>query len=138
MDVREHMKEIRLSRARLEALTQRRGRCVQMGAFHSEGGSDALERLRREIDRRIDAVAEQTLAAERLIDTVRDANQRDVLRYRYLNGWDWNEIARRMNYSTDWVKHVHGRALKAMERGLGKSGIREAGQRAVSGKVGQH
>ena len=79
MNVREHMKEIRLSRARLEALTQRRGRCVQLGAFHSEGGSDALERLRREIDRRIDAVAEQTLAAERLIDTVSDANQRDVL-----------------------------------------------------------
>ena len=138
MNVREHMKEIRLSRARLEALTQRRGRCVQMGAFHSEGGSDALERLRREIDRRIDAVAEQTLAAERLIDTVSDANQRDVLRYRYLDGWEWKEIARRMNYSTDWVKHVHGKALKAMERALGTSGVRETGRRTVSGKVGQH
>jgi DNA-directed RNA polymerase specialized sigma24 family protein len=91
-----------------------------MRAFHSEGGSDALERLQREIDRRIDAVAEQTLAMERSIDAVKDVNQREVLRYRYLNGWDWREIARRMNYSTDWVKHIHSQALKAMEvRGTG-------------------
>ena len=120
MNVREHMKEIRRSRVRLEALTQRRGRCAQMRASHIEGGSDALERLQREIDRRIEAVAEQTLAAERSIDAVKDVNQREVLRYRYLNGWDWQEIARRMNYSTDWVKHIHGQALKAMEaRGTG-------------------
>jgi len=67
------------------------------------------------VDRRIDALAEQELAAMRRIDALDNPGQREVLACRYLNGWTWKEIARRMRYSQDYVKHVHARALKAME-----------------------
>ena len=115
MEVREYLNEIRRSKARMEALLERRRACAEMASWHSGGRSEALDALRREVDRRIDAVAEQALEAERRIDTLDSAGQREVMRYRYLNGWEWKEIARRMNYSTDWVKHVHTRALKEME-----------------------
>ena len=50
------------------------------------------------------------------IDALPDPGQRAVMAYRYLNGLSWKEIARRMNFSQDWVKHVHGRALREMEK----------------------
>ena len=30
-------------------------------------------------------------------------------------GWEWKEIARRMGYSPDWVKHMHSDAIRAVE-----------------------
>ena len=115
MEVREYLNEVRRSKARMEALLERRRACAEMATWRSGGRSEALDALRREVDRRIDAVAAQALEAERRIDALDSAGQREVMRYRYLNGWEWKEIARRMNYSTDWVKHVHTRAIREME-----------------------
>lgn len=122
MEVREYLNEVRRSKTRMEALLERRRACAEMASWRSGGRSEALDALRREVDRRIDAVAEQALEAERRIDALDSAGQREVMRYRYLNGWEWKEIARRMNYSTDWVKHVHTRALKEMEARVKREG----------------
>ena len=115
MNAKEYLGEARWARVRLESLLEKRRWCAQMAACHSGGGSEALARLQREVDLRIDAEARRELEALGRIEALADPGQRQVLQYRYLNGLSWKEIARRMNYSPDWVKHLHGRALREME-----------------------
>lgn len=114
MNAVEYLGEARWSRVQLDALLERRSWCAQMAACRSGGRSEALEKLQREVDRRIDAEAERQLEALGRIDALADPAQRAVMRYRYLSGMPWKEIARRMNYSQDWVKHVHGKAVREM------------------------
>ena len=114
MEAREYLLEVRRSKARVEALAERRRWYGQAGQWHSDGGTEAILQLQRELDRRIDAAAKCELEAMRRIDALEDPGQREVLRYRYLNGLGWKEIAIRMHLSQDWVKHMHGKALKAL------------------------
>lgn len=115
MEVRAVLREARRSKGRLGALLERRERYARLEACHSAGRAEALEALQREVDRQIEDLARTELEAERRIEALEDPCQREVLRYRYLDGREWREIARRMNYSQDWVKHMHTRALREME-----------------------
>lgn len=108
----EALKELRSARLRLEALAERRERCAALAKEVTPGRVRALERLQRELDQRAGEYAERVAEAERRIDAMGDALQRDVLRYRYLNGWSWREISARTGLSQDWLKHVHARAVK--------------------------
>jgi len=114
MDPKETLMAARRSKLRVEALMERRGWYEQVQQCHS-GGSESLARLQQALDREIDEVVRQELAAMAQIDALADPRQREVLCYRYLNGWKWKEIARRMGYSPDWVKHMHADAIKAIE-----------------------
>ena len=115
MDPKETLMAARRSKLRLEALMERRGWYEQVQQCHSGGGSVSLTQLQQALDREIDEVARQELAAMGQIDALADLRQREVLTYRYLNGWKWKEIARRMGYSPDWVKHMHADAIRAAE-----------------------
>ena len=118
MDAKQTLAAARRSKLQMEALVERRNRWQEMGRYHSGGGTEALAQLQRELDRRIDEAARQELAAQALIDALDDAKQREILRYRYLNGWEWKEIAARMGYSPDWLKHVHAQALRELGGGI--------------------
>lgn len=72
----------------------------------------ALEAEMREIDAEF---ADTVRAAEEAIDAVPDPRYRDILTYRYLNGWSWSRIARGMSYSRDHVIRLHAGALAAFE-----------------------
>ena len=115
MDPRETLMAARRSKLRVEALMERRDWYEQVRQCRTGGGSESMERLRQALDREIDEVVRQELAAMAQIDALADPRQREVLCYRYLNGWKWKEIARRMGYSLDWVKHMHADALRAVE-----------------------
>ena len=115
MDPKETLMAARRSKLRLEALMERRGWYEQVQQCHSGGRSEAMAKLQRALDREIDEVVRQELAAMGQIDALADPIHREVLRYRYLNGWEWKEIARRMGYSPDWVKHMHSGAIRAVE-----------------------
>ena len=71
--------------------------------------------LEREIDRRIDEYVDLTREIEAAIDKVGDDRCRNILRYRYINGWSWEKIAREMHYDERWVRRLHGRALARRE-----------------------
>lgn len=45
------------------------------------------------------------------INSVISENEKDVLFYRYIKGFEWWEIAEKMNYSERWVLKLHGKAL---------------------------
>lgn len=71
--------------------------------------------LEREIDRRIDEYVDLTREIEAAIDKIGDDRCRDILRYRYINGWSWEKIARETHYDERWVRRLHGRALARIE-----------------------
>ena len=52
--------------------------------------------------------------AEKLINSVGDDAQREVLTRRYLIGQRWEDIAYTMNYSRQHVTRLHGYALQKM------------------------
>lgn len=40
----------------------------------------------------------------------------DVLYLRYIDGKNLDQIAEELNYSADWIRHVHGYALRAFDQ----------------------
>ena len=49
------------------------------------------------------------------IEELEDWRYRDILKYRYLNGFTWDQIANTISYSYMQVTRLHGSALKAIE-----------------------
>lgn len=65
----------------------------------------------------ISELAAKVAEIERVIDQVRDDRYRDLLRWRYLNGWTWERIAEGLDLKdVRWVYEMHGRALKEIEK----------------------
>lgn len=67
--------------------------------------------MEREIGASIDQLERVRLQVESVIDSVPNANQRNVLRLRYINGMKWEQIAVKLNYDYRWVLRLHGMAL---------------------------
>ena len=62
------------------------------------------------------AVARARLAeVSALIDTVQEADQRNVLRCRYIDGLTWEQAAERLGFSRQWTTLKHGEALRALQ-----------------------
>lgn len=49
------------------------------------------------------------------IEKIDNQDERDVLFYRYIKGFDWWKIAQIMNYSESWIYELHGNALKKIK-----------------------
>ena len=65
---------------------------------------------------RLAAYEEIIGAIEKEIDGVEDHRFRQVLRFRYLNGWAFGKIARKMHYDRDYAYKIHCRALEHLYR----------------------
>lgn len=50
----------------------------------------------------------------RIIERLQSQDQKDVLRYKYVNGWPWYEIGKVMNYSPEWARHVCYQAIRIL------------------------
>ena len=96
----------------LGALAERQRRYRELARGRNAPGMEALE---KEIGERIEAYAATVREVEGEIDRLEEPLQREVLRYRYLNGWNWRAIAARMGYSREWLWKQHARALERME-----------------------
>ena len=46
------------------------------------------------------------------LDRMQDQTEREILRYRYIDGLNWEQISTRLNYSKRNVTRIHGRALQ--------------------------
>ncbi len=132
MTAKEYLSQARKLDQRIGALLDRQKKYHDLGAwrpicFDGAKGPRAMVALERELDARIAEYAEKVRAIERVIDAVEDAQYRDVLRYRYLNGWGWQKVADRMHFSQDWVCRLHARALAAVrvpeQNSTGKAGF---------------
>ena len=115
MTAKEYLSQVRRLEKHIWALLDRQRKYHEMGAWRAsyEGavGREAMRALERELDRRITEYADKVREIEGAIDRVEDGQYRDVLKYRYLNGWNWQRISDRMHFSQDWLWHLHARAL---------------------------
>ena len=71
-----------------------------------------IDEMERALDRDINRLIDLKREIAEAIAAVPDMRYRTLLEYRYLCGWSWRRIARTMNYSEDWTRHAHGRALQ--------------------------
>ncbi len=70
---------------------------------------DSLERKLVEEWRRMNLARKEI---ERRIKNLKSENEKDVLFYRYIAGYDWPEIAQKLRYSERQVHRFHGKALE--------------------------
>ena len=73
---------------------------------------DKISRLENEIKAEVERLKDEYVMVQFLIDCLDDYKKRSVLNFRYINGFNWADIAENLHYSEDYVKELHGRALK--------------------------
>ena len=84
----------------------------------SGGGADKIQttvekiiEIEEKLDHEIDAMADLRNRIEADVEKLEDGRLRDVMRYRYIDGMKWEQIAVEMHYSYMQVCRFHGRAL---------------------------
>lgn len=132
MDAKTYLRQLARMDKRIDALVERQERYRELASRRTTvyrdmpgGGrrcASSCEEyvckivdLGREIDRQIDEYVDLTREIESAIDQLPDDRHRDILRWRYVNGWDWDRIAQSMSYDRVWVWRLHGRALCALD-----------------------
>lgn len=138
MRAKEFLSDIHDNIQRIKALEDRRTDYYNMGMScgipeirrdSSSNGSrveSVVERLVDDLSASLDRETKDLLiqhqAAERIIRALPNAKWRDVLEYRYLNGWSWSTVARAMHYNKRWIHRLHSEALEAFEREMNSEG----------------
>lgn len=83
-------------------------------------GADVADRLAKivNLENQVKADTErlryECATVQFLIDSLEDFRERTVLNFRYINGYSWADIAEKLFYSEDYVKELHGRAVKRL------------------------
>lgn len=67
--------------------------------------------LEREFNTKLSDMVEQRQAIERAIESLPN-KQKQLMRYRYIDGMKWEKVAVEMNMEYRWVLRIHGRALQ--------------------------
>ena len=129
MTAKEYLRQLSRKDTRIKALIERQRRYRELAERRTAVYRDTLgggQRrvssveeyavkivdLEREIVQRIDEYAGLTREIEMAIDRIDDDRYRDILKFRYINGWGWERIAREMHYDVKWLYKMHGRALQ--------------------------
>lgn len=87
----------------------------QSGGNRTENAIEHIIKLEQEINTQIDRLINVREQIENIIRTVPDYPLQMLLKYRYIAGYTWEEIAVKMNYSYQWVCVLHGRALSQIK-----------------------
>lgn len=122
---REAVRAYRLARDKANAYGQllMGGKAVRYesdGSTHERKGNPVenayctLADYEAEADRLLQEMNSARQRAEKLIASVPDQAQREVLTRRYIIGQRWEDIAESMNYSRQHVTRLHGYALQNM------------------------
>ncbi|MBR7189291.1 MAG: hypothetical protein IKD53_12170 [Clostridia bacterium] len=110
--VDEAQERVERLRAKLEA-----GRMSSVTGMPRGGGADWTEtadrliELERVVNERIRELVRWKLAAIDAIRAVEEPRLSEVLELYYIDGFTWEEVARRMGLDQRWVYRLHGRAL---------------------------
>lgn len=94
---------------------------VQDGLPHGSGGSDLsgyaakIDELLRNLEKQMNKRIELRLRISREIESMSDETESLLLRYRYIQGLKWEDIALRMDYSWQHIHKIHAKALQHFE-----------------------
>jgi len=114
--VQSHVAELERLRSTLGSI----GRSLdgQPRSPRSDGTTGEINRLIQAIDLKAQLKAEIADMVARwkeihdVVEAVEDKDERLVLKYRYIQGLDWDYIAAELNYSRRQVIRIHGEALE--------------------------
>ena len=76
---------------------------------------DKLEKKRKQIDEKIEELLNLKEEIEEAIATVNDPVMELVLTYRYINCYDWNDVAEKLGYALSHVYNLHRKALSLVK-----------------------
>ena len=82
--------------------------------------------MQNELESSIAKLQDRRIEAEKLIRTLENSDEREVLRYYYLDTFNgrpltWEQVSNRMNFNLRWVHRIHDRAITALvEKGGNK------------------
>ena len=86
-----------------------------IGNDSAKTAKDAREEIRAEkirLCRAVSRMLKHKRKIEQEIDLLEDGTQALILRYRYIDGLNWEEISEQLNYSFRTVHYMHNRALQ--------------------------
>jgi len=72
------------------------------------------EKLR--LCKKVNNILKEKRAIEKEIDNVKNGAEAMLLRYRYIDGCDWEEISELLNYSPRNIHYMHKKALSEIAR----------------------
>ena len=78
---------------------------------------ETLENLGSEklkLCKKVNSILKEKRAIEKEIDSLKNGAEAMLLRYRYIDGFDWEEISERLNYSQRNIHYMHKKALNAI------------------------
>lgn len=111
--IKAEMEELRAMKANLSAGGSGAGR---KGWKNDLSGRMArLDSLEEDKEKELCHMMQVYEQVEKVINSLKDEQERNVLFYRYIKGLDWQGIAGKMVYSERWVYMVHGKALAHLE-----------------------
>lgn len=95
---------------------------VSDGLPKSSGGSDLsgyaarLDELEREFQAKVSALQQRRAEIEASIALMEDATERAVLRYYYLCGMAWEQVAEELHYTERHIYSLRNRAIEHFEK----------------------
>ena len=111
LELRESLEEKETSATRITPSYSEGGGCS--GVSDKVGdGAIAMAILEQQIKNSIDKVCLLKAEIMQKIDQVPNSTHRRILRLKYIDHKDWNQIAILIGYSLDWTYTLHGKALQ--------------------------
>lgn len=87
----------------------------------SGGGADKIQttvekiiEIEEKLDHEIDAMADLRNRIEAAVERLESEKLRDIMRYKYIDGLKFEEIAVTMHLDHRWVRRLHNRALNIL------------------------
>lgn len=112
-DIERDMEELQRWKSRAEKITSSVSDMPKGGnqGDRLQLAADRICELEERLNGKIDAAVKRRKEMEAAIATVEDRTLQLLLRYRYIDGMTWEQIALRLNYSYMHVCRLHGQAL---------------------------
>ena len=112
-DLKENIEKLRLQ---AQSISATRITGAPAGSGSPDKIADNLARvdnLIQHYQQKIERLLIQQKRIEEAIESL-PANERLLMRYRYIDGLDWIDVAANMNYSWQWMHKMHARILKKL------------------------
>ena len=76
---------------------------------------ELLQSVRELYREKLDALVALQVSIEKAIDSL-ETVEREIFRYRYIDGMEWHQIEAKMHYSSSSVHRIHSAALEKLKR----------------------
>ena len=77
---------------------------------------DNLGKEKLKLWKKVNNILKEKRAIEKEIDNVKNGAEAMLLRYRYIDGCDWEEISELLNYSPRNIHYMHKKALNEIAK----------------------